>query len=98
MKIHDFMQRIRALFHQQETQIPDELIQSLIRSLEEEDREESCSCDEVFAVVDQYAELELRGEDAARLMPLLKKHMDGCHDCCEEYEALLDILQKAKTS
>jgi hypothetical protein len=31
-------------------------------------------------------------------MPLLRKHLDGCHDCCEEYEALLDILQHSNSS
>jgi hypothetical protein len=46
-------------------------------------------------VVDQYAEMEIHGQDAERLMPLLRKHLDHCHDCCEEYEALLDILQKS---
>jgi hypothetical protein len=98
MKIKDFIHHIRGLFHHQDSAIPDEIIQNLIRSLEDEEQGEECSCDDVFAVVDQYAELELRGQDAARLMPLLRKHMDGCHECCEEYEALLDILQKTGTN
>ena len=97
MKLNEFMHRIRSLFHHQDERIPDEIIQSLIRSLQEEEPQEACSCDDVFAVLDQYTELELRGEDAARIMPLLRKHMDGCHDCCEEYEALLEILQKTRT-
>lgn len=96
MNIEEFMQRVRGLFRHQDSKIPDEIILSLIRSLEEEDQEEGCTCDDVFSAIDQYAEMELRGEDAARLMPLLRKHMDGCHDCCEEYEALLDILQKTR--
>lgn len=74
-------------------QLPDELIESLIRSLEHT-KEEECTCDEVYAVVDQYAEAEFRGEDVQRLMPLIKQHMELCHNCCEEYEALLDILEK----
>jgi len=98
MKIHEIMHKIRLRFSHKETPIPDELIRDLIRSLEEEDREESCSCEDVFAALDEYAELELRGEDAARLMPLLRKHMDRCHDCGEEHEALLDILHKTQSS
>jgi hypothetical protein len=93
MKIEEFVHRIRRIFRHQESDLPDDIIAGLIRSLEEGESEQGCSCDDVFAAVDQYAEIELRGEDAARLMPLLKKHMDGCQDCGEEYRALLDILQ-----
>lgn len=93
MRIEDFTDKIRALFHHKDSEIPDDLVRGLIRLLEEADQEESFSCEDVFAVVDQYAEIEVRGKDAARLMPLLRKHLDGCHDCCEEYEALLEILQ-----
>jgi hypothetical protein len=75
-------------------QFPDELIENLIRSLEHT-HDEECTCEEVYAVVDEYAEAEVRGEDAARLMPLIKQHMELCHNCCEEYEALLDILEKS---
>lgn len=73
--------------------LPDGLIENLIRSLEHT-HEEECTCDEVYAVVDQYAEAQIRGEDAQRLMPLIKQHMELCQNCCEEYEALLDILEK----
>ena len=50
------------------------------------------ACDEVFALLDEYAELILKGEDAARAYPLIKKHLDMCKDCREEYEALMRIL------
>lgn len=76
-------------------QIPDELIESLIRSLEHT-HDEECTCEDVYAVVDEFAEAEFRGEDAARLMPLIKQHMELCHNCCEEYEALLDVLEKSQ--
>jgi hypothetical protein len=74
-------------------QLPDELIENLIRSLEQI-HDDDCTCDDVYAVVDQYAEAEIQSGDAARLMPLIKHHMEVCHNCCEEYEALLDILEK----
>lgn len=95
MNIEAMIQKIQALFHHPDGKIPDEIIQSLIQSLDDEQREPDCSCDDVFSVVDQYAEMEIQGQDAERLMPLLRKHLDHCHDCCEEYEALLDILQKS---
>jgi hypothetical protein len=50
------------------------------------------SCDEVFAIIDHYVELEARGEDTARILPLVRKHLDNCRDCFEEYEALSQLL------
>ena len=94
MKYTDLFQKIQGIFQKKKPEIPDQLVLDLIRSLERTDEEE-CTCEDVYAVVDQYAEMQFNGEDAARLMPLLKQHMDGCHNCCEEYEALLDILEKS---
>ena len=50
------------------------------------------SCEEVHELIDQFAEMEIRGEDAARLMPLVQKHFELCPDCGEEHEALLEVL------
>ena len=59
----------------------------------EQTQEEEYSCDEVYELLDQYAEAVQRGEDPAHLMPLVKHHLDMCKDCHEEYEALLNILE-----
>jgi hypothetical protein len=75
-------------------QLPDSLVAQLVKSLEIT-HEEECACDEFHDLIDQYAETNIRGEDAARLMPLIKDHLDICHECCEEYEALLNVLQTA---
>jgi hypothetical protein len=53
------------------------------------------SCDEVLALLDQYTEAAVRGEDVARLMPLVQRHLDRCADCMEEYQALERILRAA---
>lgn len=58
---------------------------------------EEYSCDEVYDLVDQYAELMAKGEDAAHMMPLIKHHLDMCIDCREEYESLLSILNSASS-
>jgi hypothetical protein len=63
----------------------------LIRYLENCD----VDCEQVFNTLDQYAEIEIRKEDAARLMPLVHDHLTSCSECCDEYEALLDVLAKA---
>lgn len=50
------------------------------------------SCDEVYDLLDQFAEAARRGEDVATLMPLVQRHLDMCPDCREEYEALQRML------
>lgn len=50
-------------------------------------------CQEVFELLDVYAEAAKRGEDASALLPLVKHHLDMCRECLEEYEALLQILE-----
>jgi predicted transcriptional regulator len=64
------------------------MLQSLVRTEERE-----ISCDEVYAVLDQFAEAAARGENVLLLMPLVRQHLDMCPDCREEYETLLRILQ-----
>ena len=54
------------------------------------------SCDEVFALIDQYAEMAARGEDVAHLMPLVKHHLEMCADCSQEYEALMRLLESSE--
>ena len=77
-----------------ETQLSDESLLELIRYLENCDE----GCDETFRALDQYAETEIRKEDAARLMPLVHDHLETCSECCDAYEALLDVLVKASNS
>ncbi len=54
--------------------------------------DEELNCEEVYALVDQYAECVARGEDAAALMPLVKEHLQRCVPCQEELEALLRMM------
>jgi hypothetical protein len=56
-------------------------------------RERELTCDEVHALIDQFAEMRMRGEDPIHLMPLVQQHLDMCPDCREEYEALLEALR-----
>ncbi len=55
--------------------------------------EQEFSCDEVFDVLDQYVETEMRGEEATQVMSIIKRHLEMCRDCKEEYQALLRALQ-----
>ena len=57
--------------------------------------ENAYSCDEAFALLDEYVELVANKEEAERLMPLVKNHLDLCPDCRDEFEILLHVLQTA---
>ena len=49
-------------------------------------------CDECFAGLDRYVELELAGEDADAALPGLRAHLDGCPACREEHDSLLALV------
>ncbi len=55
-------------------------------------------CDECFDQVDQFAEMELQGKDAAEALPLIQDHLERCGGCREEFEALLDALKATAES
>lgn len=61
-------------------------------------RDVEYSCDEVLVLMDQFAEMVVRGEDAVQLMPLVQHHLEMCGDCREEFEALLRILRASSIS
>ena len=54
--------------------------------------QEEILCDECFAKMDQYVELELRGEPADASIPGMRPHLDGCPACHEEYECLSALV------
>ena len=77
-----------------EQELSDEVVRDFLRVLERA-RVEEMPCSHVFELLDQYVDTEVRGEAAARLMPLLREHFDLCHNCSEEYEALLSALEES---
>lgn len=50
-------------------------------------------CDDVYELIDEFADAAARGEDTSKLMPLVQHHLEICRDCLEEYEALRRILE-----
>ena len=71
---------------------PDPMMVKLLQSLAMTNAQE-ISCDDVFAVLDEFTEAVLRGENPLIFMPLVRQHLDMCPDCRAEYEALLNMLQ-----
>ncbi|MGE5252269.1 MAG: hypothetical protein ACM3QS_18865 [Bacteroidota bacterium] len=70
----------------------DPAMQVMLRSLAMT-QEGEISCDQVYAVLDEFAEAAARGENMLIFMPLVRQHLNMCPDCREEYETLLRILQ-----
>jgi hypothetical protein len=57
-------------------------------------RADEIACDECFEQLDHFAELSLAGKSAEEALPLVKRHLDTCTDCREEFEVLLKALHK----
>lgn len=96
MKFGQFFQRLFGLTKPKAPQAgmranQSELMQKVMGMLAMTEEVE-LSCDEVLAVLDQAVELAARGEDLSQLMPLVKRHLDMCPDCMEEYRALEKIV------
>lgn len=54
--------------------------------------EEEIDCEECYQHMDQFADMLREGEDPAKVLPLVKHHLDLCGDCNEEFEALSNAL------
>ncbi len=74
--------------------LSDEVVKGFLRILERA-RIEDIPCSQVYNRLDEYVEKDVHGHAAAKLMPLLREHLDCCHDCSEEYEALMRVLRQA---
>ena len=46
------------------------------------------SCEECFAQLDRYVELELAGAQADQVIPGMRAHLQGCPACNEEHVSL----------
>ena len=83
-----FGRRVQKGYH------PDPAMEKMLQSLAMTEEQE-ISCDDVYAVLDQFTEAVVRGENVLVFMPLVRQHLEMCPDCREEYETLLRILQPA---
>ena len=54
--------------------------------------EPEVGCDDCFADLDRYVELELAGQDPDAHLPGLRAHLAGCQACREEHESLRALL------
>ena len=91
MNIPDIIKRIRHSLGLQK-ELPNEAVLKILSVLD--DLPTEITCDDLYARLDEYVEREVDRNDAAQIMPVIREHLDLCPGCCEEYEALLDILSK----
>jgi anti-sigma factor RsiW len=54
------------------------------------------TCEECFALLDQYVDLEVGGEDADARLPGMRAHLEGCPACHEDHESLRDLVQSSE--
>jgi len=54
--------------------------------------EPEVGCEECFAELDRYVELELTGADPDTELPGVRAHLAGCLACREEHQSLRDLL------
>jgi len=95
MNLREFIQRIKNRVNPSREPLSNEVVLGFLRILEDEDKEE-ITCAELYIKLDQYVETEVHGQDPAKLMPLMREHLDICSECCEEYEALLHVVEESE--
>ncbi len=57
--------------------------------------EPELTCDECFAQLDAYVELELDGADADLAVPGMGAHLEGCPACGEEHASLRALASES---
>lgn len=93
MNLREFIQQIKNKLRPHE-ELSNEAVLGFLRLLEEDAHKENVSCAEIYDKLDEYVECEMDCKDAAHIMPVIRHHLDVCSECCDEYEALLDVVEK----
>ena len=71
--------------------LTEEVLTQLMRQVEQT-KEGMYTCQETFDLLDEYIDLTIDNEDAAKLMPLVKAHLDACPPCTTQYKILQRVL------
>jgi anti-sigma factor RsiW len=78
-----------------ERRAPDHL--DLLKGLLGPDESE-LSCEECFAELDRYVELELSRADADAAVPGMRAHLEGCPACHEDHRSLRALVESETAS
>ena len=91
MNLRELIKTIRNKVGRPE-ELSNDMVLGFLRMLEHVERED-ITCDELYMKLDEYVEREVDKKDAAHIMPLMREHLEVCPECCEEYEALLHVVE-----
>jgi UDP-N-acetylmuramyl tripeptide synthase len=96
MNIRNLLHRVRNQFNSQ-PELSDEVVLKFLNILEQV-REEEMTCGDIYTKLDEFVENEVKGVgmDAEKLTPLIREHLDMCSECCDEYEALLSVVEHTR--
>lgn len=96
MNIRNFFKHIQDILKlKPQEELQDDVVLKFLHVLEKA-RAEDLSCDDLYARLDEFVETQIKSKDADKIMPLIREHLDICPDCCEQYEALLTVLEHTK--
>lgn len=76
-------------------EMTDGVVAKFLKVLEQA-RADELDCNGVYARLDEFVEHEVHGRDTEKIAPLIREHLDMCSDCCDEYEALLKVIENTK--
>jgi hypothetical protein len=54
------------------------------------------TCEQCFAELDRYVELELAGADADAKIPGMRAHLEGCAACHEDHASLRALVGRGE--
>lgn len=91
MNIKSLLHKIQQTIHPRE-ELQDEAVIKFLHVLESA-RAEEMTCGELYSHLDEFVEREISSKDAEKVAPLVREHLDLCSECCEEYEALLSVIE-----
>ena len=98
MKIMQFFKNLFRSGKREAVSVPSDMAEKQSKKMKKmmamlsQTRDVELTCDEVFAMLDEFTELAAQGEDVRQLMPLVQQHLDTCPDCRDEYKVLESIV------
>ena len=69
-----------------------DLLKRMVRDILDTQNDD-IDCDGCFDHIDRFVDLELAGKNAVEAMPVVAAHLEHCHDCLQEHDALLAAVR-----
>jgi predicted anti-sigma-YlaC factor YlaD len=56
-------------------------------------QDEEIDCAQLYDTIAQFVDMQVSGQDAAQILPLVQQHLDQCPDCHDLYESLRTMAE-----